>query len=80
MNLQIILQVQVILYIMELVHSILVMEQLMNGMLMSDLPLNLLVTFLIIVNTTAITIKETLHIKTKAPLWAGLWFIIRVRL
>ena len=63
MNLQIILQVQVILYIMELVHSILVMEQLMNGMLMSDLPLNLLVTFLIIVNTTAITIKETLHIK-----------------
>lgn len=57
MNLQIILQVQVILYIMELVHSILVMEQLMNGMLMSDLPLNLLVTFLIIAVTTALTIK-----------------------
>ena len=57
LNLQIILQVQVILYIMELVHSILVMEQLMNGMLMSDLPLNLLVTFLIIAVTTALTIK-----------------------
>ena len=57
LNLQITLKVLMTLYIMVLVHSILVMEQPMNGMLMSDLLLNPLATFLTIAVTTALTIK-----------------------